>query len=200
MVLQAPSLMPKTIGFVVAGGHSERMGRDKALLPWAGTTLLEHALARLRAVCGEVQILAGAEARYTGHGAVVQLDIVRDAGPLGGVHAGLLSLDVALGVFLGVDTPLVPSALLGALLAQAEGFDAVVPVVGGWPEPLCAVYRATCLDAVQRRLEAGDRKMTSFWPDVRVRAMEEDELAAFGDPEEMFQNLNTPEDYLRRQG
>jgi molybdenum cofactor guanylyltransferase len=191
--------MKDPVGFVVAGGRSERMGRDKALLPWAGTTLLEHALARLRSVCAEVQILAGADARYTGHGAVVQLDIVRDAGPLGGVHAGLLGLE-AVGVFLGVDTPLVPSALLAALVAQAEGFDAVVPVVGGWPEPLCSVYRATCLDAVQRRLEAGDRKMTSFWPDVRVRAVEEDELAAFGDPEEMFQNLNTPEDYLRLRG
>jgi molybdopterin-guanine dinucleotide biosynthesis protein A len=188
------------IGFVVAGGHSERMGQDKALLPWAGTTLLEHALARLREVCAEVRILAGAEACYTGHGAVVQLDVVRDAGPLGGVHAGLLSLDAARGVFLGVDTPLVPPALLAGLLAQAEGFDAVVPVVGGWPEPLCAVYRATCLDAVQRRLEAGDRKMTSFWPEVRVRALEEDELAAFGDPEQMFQNVNTPEDYLRLRG
>ena len=187
-------------GFVVAGGHSERMGRDKALLPWAETTLLEHALQRLRAVCAEVRILSGAEARYTGHGAVVQMDVVRDAGPLGGVHAGLLSLEAPLGLFLGVDTPLIPAGLLGALVARAEGFDAVVPVVGGWPEPLCAVYRVTCLDAVQRRLEAGDRKMTSFWPDVRVRAVKEDELAAFGDPEQMFENLNTPEDYRRLRG
>ncbi len=72
--------------------------------------------------------------------------------------------------------------------------------MGGWPEPLCAVYRVTCLDAVQRRLEAGDRKMTSFWPDVRVRVVKEDELAAFGDPEQMFENLNTPEDYRRLRG
>src|SRR5438128_3541914 len=169
-------------GFAVAGGRSQRMGSDKALLPWAGTTLLAHTLARLRAVCAEVGILSGAQIRYGDQGVPVHADVVREAGPLGGVHAGLLNLRAPLGLFLAVDTPLIPPALLGALVAAAAGFDAVVPVVGGWPEPLCAVYRGTCLEPVQRRLEAGERKMTCFWPDVRVRTMAEDQLAIFGDP------------------
>jgi molybdopterin-guanine dinucleotide biosynthesis protein A len=96
-----------------------------------------------------------------------------------------------------VDTPLIPPALLGALLAAAEDYDAVVPVVGGRPEPLCAVYRSTCLDAVRRCLETGGRKMTSFWPEVRVRTVGQEELAAFGDPGDLFRNVNTPEDYDR---
>ena len=187
-------------GFAVAGGRSQRMGSDKALLPWAGTTLLEHTLARLRAACNEVCILSGMQIRYASYGAPVHADLVPEAGPLGGVHAGLLNLGVSLGLFLGVDTPLVPSPLLRALVAAAGGFDAVVPVVGGRPEPLCAVYRGTCLAPVQRRLETGERKMTSFWPDVRVRTMAEDELAIFGDPVVMFRNLNTTEDYLRLRG
>ena len=190
----------RAIGFVLAGGRSERMGRDKARLPWGDATLIEHALLRLRAVCADVRVLSGSAVRYAEYGAAVQADVVRDAGPLGGLHAGLLDLGASLGVFLGVDTPLVPAELLRALAAAAAGFDAVVPVVGGRPEPLCAVYRGSCLGPVQRRLEAGERKMTSFWPDVRVRAVAEDELAAFGDPGEMFRNLNTPEDYLRLRG
>jgi len=187
-------------GFAVAGGRSQRMGSDKALLPWTGTTLLEHTLARLRAVCTEVCILSGVQIRYANYGAPVHADVVPEAGPLGGVHAGLLNLHAALGLFLAVDTPLIPPALLGALAAAAAGFDAVVPVVGGRPEPLCAVYRGTCLEPLQRRLEAGERKMTSFWPDVRVRTMAEDELAVFGDPTLMFRNVNTTEDYLRLRG
>jgi len=184
-------------GFVVAGGRSERMGRDKALLPWADGTLLDHALRRLRSVCPEVRILSGAEPRYADRGVAVHTDVVADAGPLGGIHAGLSSLTDPLGLFLGVDVPLVPAALLTALVAAAEGSDAVVPVLAGRPEPLCAVYRRTCLDAVARRLEAGERKMTSFWPDVRVRTLAEPELAPFGDPAEMFRNVNTPDDYRR---
>ena len=187
-------------GFAVAGGRSQRMGIDKALLPWGGTTLLEHTLDRLRDVCAEVCILSGVQIRYASYGVPAHADLVPEAGPLGGVHAGLRNLGVSLGLFLGVDTPLVPSPLLRALVAAAGGFDAVVPVVGGRPEPLCAVYRGTCLAPVQRRLEAGERKMTSFWPDVRVRTMAEDELAIFGDPALMFRNLNTTEDYLRLRG
>ena len=78
-------------GFAVAGGRSQRMGSDKALLPWARTTLLEHTLARLRAVCAEVCILSGAQIRYGDHGVPVHADVVQEAGPLGGVHAGLFS-------------------------------------------------------------------------------------------------------------
>jgi molybdopterin-guanine dinucleotide biosynthesis protein A len=39
--------------------------------------------------------------------------------------------------------------------------------------------------------------MTSFWPDVRVRVVEDEELGAYGDVASMFLNLNTPEDYDR---
>ena len=125
-------------------------------------------------------------------------DVVEDAGPLAGIHAGLLHLAAPAGLFLAVDVPLVPSALLAALLQASDGYDAAVPVVNGHPEPLCAVYRQSCRDAVARRLERGERKMTSFWPDVRVRTLADTELAAFGDPAEMFRNLNTAEEYRRR--
>jgi hypothetical protein len=43
-------------------------------------------------------------------------------------------------------------------------------------------------------VEAGEMRMTSFWPDVRVLELGEAELRAFGDPEGFFRNLNTPAD------
>ena len=62
MVVQAEEVS-RTVGYVVAGGRSVRMGRDKALLPWENGTLLDHAIARLRAVCDEVRILSGPASR-----------------------------------------------------------------------------------------------------------------------------------------
>ena len=53
------------------------------------------------------------------------------------------------------------------------------------------------LEPVRRRIAAGDLKMTVFWPDVRVREVGSDELAPFGDPAELFLNVNAPEDYER---
>ena len=67
-----------TVGFAVAGGRSQRMGRDKALLPWADTDLLGHALARLGRMADEVRILPGPERRYTDRGvALDELEVRR---------------------------------------------------------------------------------------------------------------------------
>ena len=37
--------------------------------------------------------------------------------------------------------------------------------------------------------------MTSFWPRVRVRRLDEGDLARFGRLEQLFRNLNDPAEY-----
>jgi len=187
---------PRGIGFAVAGGRSTRMGRDKALLPWgpAGATLLDHAIACLSEVCGEVRILGGALERYGDRGLRVVPDAIEDAGPLAGVLAGLESSAEG-GLFLGVDLPCVTPALLSLILDAAAGHDAVVPVTADGAQPLCAWYGPACASAIRKRLTAGERKMTCFWLDIRVRELREGDLAPAGDPAALFRNLNTPGDY-----
>ncbi len=185
------------VAFVVAGGESRRMGRDKALLPWAGADLLGHAVARLRAVTGDVRILSGPVARYRDRGLPVEPDIASGAGPLGGVLTGLAAAGGRPGLFLAVDLPLVPVALLTRLAERAAGGDAVVPVSPRGPEPLCAVYGPGCREPIRRRVDAGDFRMTGFWPEVRVLQLGPTELAEFGDPGEMFKNLNEPTDLTK---
>jgi molybdopterin-guanine dinucleotide biosynthesis protein A len=191
------------VGFAVAGGRSRRMGRDKALLAWGRTDLLGHTLARLSAVTEEVRILSGPEARYSERGVAVETDPAPALGPMAGL---LTALEAARGrpaLLLGVDLPLVPTALLARLVVLCADADAVVPVSPLGPEPLCAAYGAGCLEPVRRRVASGDLKMTAFWSAVRVREVGADELVAFGDPGELFLNVNAPEDYecaLRRRG
>ena len=186
-----------TVGFAVAGGRSRRMGQDKALLPWGDSDLLGHALARLSGVVDEVGILPGTEHRYPDRGVVEHLDTAPDQGPLAGLLAALEGASGRAVLLLGVDLPLVPSRLVERLVALNGSADAVVPVSPRGPEPLCALYGATCLEPVRRRVAAGDLTMTAFWPDVRVREVGPEELAVFGDPGELFLNVNAPEDYDR---
>lgn len=187
--------MEAVTGFVVAGGRSQRMGRDKALLPWGETTLLDHALARLREVTDDVRILSGPERRYEDRGVPVVTDVAASSGSLVGVLSGLLALERRLGLFLAVDLPRVPAGLLTHLVSLAEDADAIVPLSPAGPEPLCAVYTRDCLAPVQNAVERGDLKMTSFWKEVRVRQVSGDELDAFGDLARFFLNVNTSEDY-----
>jgi molybdopterin-guanine dinucleotide biosynthesis protein A len=173
------------------------MGRDKALLPWDATDLLGHTLARLAVVTDAVRLLSGPEPRYGDRGVPEDTDVVAGAGPLAGLLTAL-ERDEGRGVLLlGADLPLVPTSLLARLAARLESADAVVPVAGRGPEPLCAAYGPACLGPVRRYVAAGDLGMTAFWREVRVRPLCADELLAFGDPEILFLNVNTPEDYER---
>jgi molybdopterin-guanine dinucleotide biosynthesis protein A len=173
------------------------MRLDKALLPWGSTDLLGHTLARLRSVTDDLRILCGPQERYADRGVPIDLDAVAEAGPLAGVLTGLERAGGRTGLFLGVDLPLVPPALLAHLAELVADVDAAVPVSSRGPEPLCAAYGATCLEAVRRCVAAGDLKMTAFWRGVRVREVGPAELAAFGDPDLIFLNVNTRGDYER---
>jgi molybdopterin-guanine dinucleotide biosynthesis protein A len=183
------------VGFVMAGGRSRRMGRDKALLPWGAGTLLDHAIARLGVVCAEVRVLSGSEPRYGDRGRPVDLDAIPDAGPLAGLAAALAAAAPRPALLLGVDMPFATPELLRHLCGALPGWDAVVPASDAGPEPLCAAYATACLEPVRAALAAGERKMTAFWGAVRIRSLPSAELAAFGDPERLFRNLNQPSDY-----
>jgi molybdopterin-guanine dinucleotide biosynthesis protein A len=188
------------VGFVVAGGRSARMGRDKATLPWGKGDLLAHAAALLQSVTHDVRILCGPAPRYADRGWPIVTDVVADVG-------GLAALATALGqigpgrtaLLLAVDLPLVTGALLSHLAGTAASFDAVVPVSPAGAEPFCAAYGFACATPVERAIASGRLKMTSFWADVRVHDVRDAELQAFGDPARLFQNVNTPEEYARAQ-
>ena len=185
------------LGLVLCGGRSERLGRDKALVPWAGGDLLDHAVARLAAVVPEVAILCGPSPRYADRGRPVVLDRSGGDGPISGLEAGLAHAAGRPVLLLAVDLPLAPIALLRALVDTLAGLDAVVPASPRGPEPLCASYGPGCLAAIAARLAKGERRMTAFWPDVRVRELRGPELARFGDPEAMFLNVNEEADLAR---
>jgi molybdopterin-guanine dinucleotide biosynthesis protein A len=187
------------VGYVLAGGQSQRMGQDKALLPWGQTTLLGHALSRLReATARGAAVLCGPEPRYQDHGAPFFPDVVPSAGALGGVLTGLerLPKDADYGLFLAVDLPLVPVALLRRLAERVEeGIDAVVAFTPAGPEPLCAIYGRGCLEAIRQNVAASRFKMTDFWTAVSVKALYPGALLDLGDPATLFKNANTASDY-----
>jgi molybdopterin-guanine dinucleotide biosynthesis protein A len=94
--------------------------------------------------------------------------------------------------------PFLTGPLLRALVDRfAEGdCDAVLPESGGrrGVEPLCAVYGPACGPAIARRLDQGDLKAISFHADVRVGILSLAQVRSFGDPDELFFNVNTPDD------
>jgi molybdopterin-guanine dinucleotide biosynthesis protein A len=180
--------------FVLAGGKSTRMGRDKATLPFAGRTLLESALVLARSVTEDVFILGSAEL-YGAYGEVIA-DIFPGCGPLGGIHAALTHAKNDLNLILAVDTPFLSDRLAAYLVERARESRAMVtaPEIDSYPQPLCAVYRRDFLPIADQALRAGRYKIVPLFPQGRILVIPEAELERFAFTAEMFENLNTPEE------
>jgi len=187
--------------FILAGGKSTRMGTDKAFVMLNGRTLLQHALDLVSAVTANVRIV-GAASKFQQFAPVVE-DIFSGCGPLAGIHAALQSSASELNLILAVDVPLVPLDLLRYLLTQALSHRdaiAIVPRTGqGW-QPLCAVYRREFFHAAEAALRAGNYKIDRLFSKIRVLAVDERELAAFGFSPQAFRNLNTQEELIAAGG
>jgi molybdenum cofactor guanylyltransferase len=181
------------MGFILAGGQSSRMGAEKAFLQFGGCTLLERAIAALRPVC-EVAIV-GDPAKFSTYGTVIE-DVYPGRGPLAGIHAALMHSSAELNLVLAVDMPLVSSDLLAFLFASAASTDALVTVphsARGF-QPLCAVYRRPFASVAEQALKAGKNKIDALFAAIPIRVIEGEELASAGFSDQVFVNLNTPED------
>ena len=192
---------------VNAGGQSRRMGQPKALLPTpAGDPLLVHVLRRLAPLAPARTILVAndpaiAALRTLPPGTRCLADAYPDTGTLGGIATGLGAAPGWAAV-VACDLPFVRVAIFAHLCAiageQAESgdrWDAVVPIVDGYAEPLHALYHRRCLPAIVARLDAGERRVISFLPDVRTRYVDEADLRAIDADLSSFVNVNTPEEW-----
>lgn len=166
-------------GFVLAGGRSSRLGRDKALLPWPPNalaegncqTLLGHAIARLKNVCTTVSICANRDdLPFVG---TIVPDASPGSGPLGGIVAALEYSTTDWNLMLAVDLPLLPvevlQALLSCALAEKSGVTSsgsslppvacVLPKLDGLLQPLCGLYHRVLAPGLREALEQGNFKV-----------------------------------------
>lgn len=202
-------------GFVLAGGRSSRMGRDKANLLFAGRPLVAHALAILREAGLRVAI-AGANpvhrAALSAFAPIVD-DPEPGRGPLAGVCAALESTSARYAVFLPVDLPLLPASLVAYLLrhARVTGFAITVARLAGFSQTFPAVVDRAALPGLRSALETRDDGCFSAFKSAAAALGEplgvvDVELVAQAGqvthalalpPSRWFLNVNSPEDLKR---
>jgi molybdopterin-guanine dinucleotide biosynthesis protein A len=187
-------------GIILAGGMSTRLGRDKASEVLLGRSLLQRVIDRLDGLVDEYVVVSAPGQQLPATFASRPIHTVEDAfpgtGPLGGLYTGLSSMSAPRAIAVACDMPLLRPRLLSLLLRLQPEHDAAVPT-NGLPEPLCAVYAATCLSAIKAQLDATAYKMTGFFESVDVRFVEPAEWQR-PDPEGVsFLNVNDEND-LRR--
>jgi molybdopterin-guanine dinucleotide biosynthesis protein A len=183
----------RVVGAVMAGGLSTRFGRDKALLEIGGETLLRRTVRVLKEVTGEVLVLGPPERAKQVSGVTVVQDSKPGTGPLGGIATALATRRGDAVLAVAVDMPFLNATLLGYLVRLAEDADVVLPVAEGRGQQLHAVFGPASLPHIEEQMLRGDFKIDRFFPLVRVRRVEEDELLALDPGLRSFRNVNTTE-------
>jgi molybdopterin-guanine dinucleotide biosynthesis protein A len=166
-----------------------------------GARIIDRVAASLKAHCQSLVIAPGSlDARGWLRDAGIAPDMLPVKASITGIHAALVGAGTDI-VAIAWDMPFVPAALVGAMTQRARestNWSAVVPIVNGRPEPLCAVYSKAAVQSIAEAVRAGLVKNSDVLAKLPgVIWLEEPELAPFGDPAVMFFNVNTPADLNR---
>ena len=180
---------------ILAGGQGKRLdGRDKASIELDGITLLDRRVSLLKSLCSEIIVVSNES--YTAGGVGYRLvgDRERDVGPLMALYSGLAGSNTRKNFVTACDMPFLVEGLFNSLKAYSDSYDAVIPRIGSFFEPLFAFYSRECMDAIEKMLMQSRRRIASFFNRIKIRFVEEEEIRHHDSALLSFFNINTSED------
>ena len=179
---------------ILAGGKSSRFGRDKAMLAINGVRLIDLALEKCGTLFSEVLVVGRSPEGFGVPGARAVPDIYPNAGPLGGIHAGLRASSNQTCFVTACDMPNLSLPTVKKLLEASEDYDVALLKTGGEMQPLFAVYKKSLLPEIERLLEEKIYRIVRLYDAARVFCLETPATDKRPENTPNF-NINYSEDY-----
>jgi molybdopterin-guanine dinucleotide biosynthesis protein A len=192
--------------FILAGGASSRMGRDKGLLDFGGAPLVLHTARLLKLITAQVTVV-GSPHRYSALG-LQPISDECDArsqgepseprrGPLAGISAALAATQLPWNLIVACDLPYLSAEWLDWLLSRVlrSHGEAIIPKTERGIEPLVAVYRRECVAPISAALARGVRKVSDAIAELRVDFVYPREWRRIDPSGVILRNMNEPGDY-----
>lgn len=173
------------------------MGRDKAFLPFRGTTIIERQISLFRSLFAGVLISANDPPKFAHLGCPVHADRLPGGAPLLGIHSMVVESPADWVFAAACDMPFLDGGFIERLAALREGVDAVVPWFEGCPEPLHAFYHKRCACAIEEQWRTGDLKIARFYDRVRVVRFDVEGSPWAERGARSLVNVNTPDDLAK---
>ena len=182
-------------GVILAGGASRRFGGiTKSNIVISGERIISRIINNINDLFDEIIIVTNTPSEFLD---LTTCKIVGDqylnAGPLGGIHAALKSSkNDAIFVFAG-DMPFIKKEIIAEQINQFSimEYDILIPLIGGFIEPLHSIYRITILSDLERFLIGGDRSVRDF---IRLMNFGYLEIVESEENKRAFTNINTQSD------
>ncbi len=194
MTRQSSAKLPLS-GAVLAGGRAQRFdGHDKTKLRLGGESLLNRSLGILNSFCAETLISSNTLPQHP-EGRIVP-DQEKGQGPLGAIYSCLLAAHNPYLTIIAGDMPFIRAPALTKLWQEKENFDVIIPRTSDGLQPLAAIYKQSCIPAIEAQLKEKNFKIRGFFDDVRVKVLI---CSNFPDiyPDNTFLNINSPDDLQR---
>ena len=186
-------MMPKITGLILAGGRGSRMGSvDKGLQVFRGKPMIGHVLERFQPQVDEILINANRsidEYEKLGHRVIADA-IDGFAGPLAGLHVGMIHAAQPLIATAPCDSPFLPRDLIARLATALHGNKADLAVAKTFdqPHPVFCLTKSSLAPHLQAFLESGQRKIDKWYASLNVIEV------PFDDEEAAFSNINSIEE------
>ncbi len=188
---------PNTItGAILAGGRSSRLHRNKALLDLNGKPFLQHVAETMLNTVRDVVIIADRHDEYGFLGLPIHADVYKECGPLGGIHAALTVARNDAVFIVPCDVPFLTPAFIRLVLSREHRGDVTIVLGGNSLQPLCGLYRRSCLPVIEEELQRGQYSVRDCLKKLHTSIVSPP-LDVQHSPAHPLMNINTPEDYAR---
>ena len=183
---------------ILAGGGARRFGgKPKGHCVVGGIRILDRVAALLTTVTGEepILVIGSPEQHALGEGYTTVVDRVPMKGTLGGIFSAVTYGDGPV-LVVAWDMPFLTQGILERLRSGYEGYDLFLPASTNrrGVEPLCAVYGPECAAPIEDQLHSDDLRAVGFHESVKVGVLPLEDVRNFGDPDELFFNVNSDDD------
>jgi molybdopterin-guanine dinucleotide biosynthesis protein A len=179
---------------ILAGGKSDRMGRDKSLLNIGGVPMLKHIIDISNCISQERLIVSNTPNMHNSFGWPIVSDSYKNKGPLGGLYTALNCIKSDRLLLLACDMPYLRTDFLHYITKIYTEKDAVVPYCDT-PQPLCAVYKTTLVGKIEALINQQQLSMQYFLKKIDVVQVLADQWSHIEGHNKFFANINTPTDY-----
>jgi molybdopterin-guanine dinucleotide biosynthesis protein A len=139
-------------GAVLAGGKSTRMGRDKALLDLQGRAFIQRIAETLQEVFQRVIVISDRGQGYRFLGLPIHGDVLKNCGPLAGIHAALKYSSTDTVFIVSCDLPFLTPAIVKQVVESRTHHDVTLLATTNNVQPLCGLYERRCLPLVEKHL------------------------------------------------
>ena len=188
-------MFEETVGVILAGGQSRRMGTDKAFLEIEGIPLITRIIDTLLPIFPTVAIVSKDIQKFSSiQGAQLIQDLFQEQHALGGIYTALSAFPGKDCFVFACDLPFLNASLIHSMMEEKNGYDLFIPKSRHGLEPLHAIYTEKCLKAMKKQIRRKRWSLGFLVSQLRSGIYDLSSLRAFDPEERCLMNVNTPHD------